>query len=133
MLGCFAMFWAENHALLNRSQRPNKINQALTESVETLMLLGPLIMWLGHFIWVIRITGELTFSSTKFIANIVLLGLSVIYFLTPYKSIFRCLCHTPKEELLTYNECKNNFTHTYDGLNPARYAMNPVEKLMTIR
>ena len=98
LIGCIAMFWAEKHALLNRSQRPNKINQALTESVETLMLLGPFFVWLGHFVWIIVITtNELTFSSNKFIANIVLLGLSVIYFLTPYKSIFRCLCHNPKE------------------------------------
>jgi hypothetical protein len=53
------------------------------------MLIGPLFMGIGGFIWVC--VFSLDFKSITFIAYVVQMGLAVLYFITPFKALFKCL------------------------------------------
>jgi hypothetical protein len=93
LLGYFFMYWVEKYVLLHRSKRPAPNMKVLTSTVQTAMLLGPSIMGFGGFIWVCVYTVD--FSSLKFLAYMVEIGLGVLYFLTPYRAIFKCFCTVP--------------------------------------
>jgi hypothetical protein len=69
LVGYFFMFWAEKYSLFHRSRRPAINLKALTETVKTAMLLGPLIIGFSGFIWVC--VFSIDYSSMKFIAYIV--------------------------------------------------------------
>lgn len=60
-----------------------------------------------------------SFSSTVFIGDMVLMSLSLLYFITPWRSIYLCAFHFPEEELLSYDDCRLKFTTEYDRINPA--------------
>lgn len=93
LAGYFFMFWVEKYVLLHRSKRPPQNMKTLTSTAQTAMLLGPLIMGIGGFIWVCVFT--LDFKSLKFIMYMVQMGLGLLYFVTPYKAIFKCFCSVP--------------------------------------
>jgi hypothetical protein len=88
----------------------------LTETAKTAMLLGPLFIGVGGLVWVCLFS--LDFSSIKFIAYMVEIGLGVLYFITPYRAIFKCFCTVPEEENLVYEECRIRLPTEYERLNP---------------
>lgn len=94
------MFWVESYVLLHRSRRPPTHMKALSETAQTAMLLGPLLIGLGGFIWVC--VFSLDFSSAAFIAYMVQIGIGVIYFILPFRAIFKCLCAVHDEEIMLY-------------------------------
>lgn len=59
------------------------------------------------------------FSSTVFTGNMILMAVSLLYFLTPWKGIYTCLFHIPEEETLYFDHCRTKFSTEYDRLNPA--------------
>jgi hypothetical protein len=93
LAGYFFMFWVEKYVLLHRSKRPPQNMKTLTNTAQNAMLLGPLIMGVGGFIWVCVFT--LDFKSLKFIMYMVQMGLGLLYFITPYTAIFKCFCSVP--------------------------------------
>jgi hypothetical protein len=100
LVGYFFMYWTEKYVLLNRSQRPVVNCKTLTVTAHTAMLLGPLILGFGGFLWVCVFLGD--YVSIPFVAYMIQISLGVLYFITPYKSMFKCLCAVPPEEILTY-------------------------------
>lgn len=111
LLGYFFMFWVEKYVLLHRSKRPATNMKVLTSTVQTAMLLGPLIMAIGGLIWVCVYLMD--FTSLKFIAYMVEMGVAVLYFLTPYLTIFKCFCTVPEEEIITYEDCRAKLATDY--------------------
>lgn len=107
LFGSLLMFWVEKYCLLNRSRRPEKIARTLTNSVETLFSMAPFVLWVGHLLWVNAQIPD--FSSVIFTGNMILMGLSLLYFITPWHGLFNCLFRTPEEETLSYDECRSKF------------------------
>jgi hypothetical protein len=81
--------------------------KALTNTVVTLFSMAPLILWAGHLVWIDAMIPD--FSSFIFTGNMILMSISILYFLTPWKSIFMCCFHLPEEELLLYDDCRLKF------------------------
>ena len=46
------------------------------------------------------------------------IGIGVLYFLTPYRAIFKCFCTVPDEEIISYDKCRAQLTTDYERLNP---------------
>lgn len=90
--------------------------KTLTDTAHTAMLLGPLIIGIGGFVWVCIFS--LDFSSIKFIAYMAEIGIGLLYFITPYRAIFKCFCSVPDEEILVYEECRSKLPTEYERLNP---------------
>lgn len=104
LLGYLVMFWVEKHCLLRRSSRPPKKSKTLLTTAQTAILLGPLILGFFGFIWVCIPRQD--YSSIAFIGYMTLMGLGALYFLTPFRGIFKCLFAIPEEELMTYEEAR---------------------------
>lgn len=86
LVSMFLMYWAEKYVLLNRSKRPPVHANALRMTAHTSMLLGPLILGIGGFIWVCILRVDI--SSIAFIAYMTLIGFGGLYFITPFRAIF---------------------------------------------
>jgi len=69
--------------------------KALTSTVETILSMTPLILWIGHLVWVNAMAND--FSSLVFIGDMVLMSVSILYFLTPWKAFYMCAFHFPEE------------------------------------
>lgn len=117
LLGCFCMYWAEKYNLLRRCQRPASSAAYLIKVVNTLEAMAPMVLTLGGLSWVNFLTGD--YSSLQFTAYMVLMGVSILYFIHPYVSFYNCLCLVPEEELLAYDDCRIKLSSEYDRLNPA--------------
>lgn len=100
LLGYLVMYWVEKHCLLRRSSRPPKKSKALLTTAQTAIHLGPLLLGLFGFIWVC--VPRQDYSSIAFIAYMTLIGLGALYFITPFRGIFKCLFPIPEEELMIY-------------------------------
>lgn len=131
--GCFFMFWAEKYTLLNRSQRPEKVAKTLTGTAETLLSMSPFILWMGHIIWVNSLIKD--YSSSIFTGDMILMSISLLYFITPWRAIHACFFHIPEEEILSFDQCNPRFPTEYDKLNPAflsegyrEYSLNILDK-----
>jgi hypothetical protein len=59
------------------------------------------------------------FSSIVYLSHLASCGLSLLFFLLPFNSIFNALCHIPDDEMLDYEESRLKLTSEYDRLNPA--------------
>lgn len=98
LLGFFLMFWAEKYVLLNRSRRPLISCRTLTERAKSLILLGPMIIGFGGLIWVYKLLPQSSsFDSLIMAAYLTLISVGFLYFITPFDSIFKCLCAVPQE------------------------------------
>lgn len=95
LIGYFFMYWVEKHCLLRRSSRPPKKSKSLLTTAQTAIILGPLILGFFGFIWVCVPLQD--YSSIAFIAYMTLIGLGSLYFITPFRSMFKCLFHIPEE------------------------------------
>ena len=89
------MFWAEKYVLLQRSQRPEKNAKALSYTVDTLIYFAPIVMWVGHIVWVNAMASA--FSSTAFTGDMILMTIAILFFLTPWRALFMCAFHFPEE------------------------------------
>lgn len=104
LVGFFFMFWVEKYCLLHRSRRPLTLMKDLTDNIELLIYLGPMILAWGGFFWVCVFMNY--FNSLALAAYLTLAFLSFLYFITPFTSFYRCLWHIPKEDYLFYNDCR---------------------------
>lgn len=69
--------------------------------------MAPIVLWIGHIVWVNTMITD--FNSFVFTADMILMSVSLLYFITPWKALSMCAFHYPEEELLFYDSCRVHF------------------------
>lgn len=98
LIGFLLMYLAEKNSLFYKSKRPTPSSAVLDDAIGQLISFSPCVLSLGTFTWFNIIDKDYdNFSSFTYISHLTALGLSLLFFILPFNSIFNALCHIPDD------------------------------------